>query len=177
MYKSIINYKYSIASLQSATEIGADNLLKTEKGFVFFETVCVCVCVCVCFVRTSGPGYKSNHGWTLCLWTSSTECRAQPGREQKQYKRCLKLCCYEDLMWVQYCMTSKCYGENCGQELWLCCTYVCVCVCVCVCVHIRTQIYTEWTDWSLLPVIGLWPQSTKRSLLSPWLCPSATGRE
>lgn len=36
MCKSIINYKYSIASLQSATEIGADNLQKRggKKGLI-----------------------------------------------------------------------------------------------------------------------------------------------
>ena len=57
MCKSIINYKYSIASLQSATEIGADNLQKTEKGlFSLKPCMCVyaCVCACVSVVRTSG---------------------------------------------------------------------------------------------------------------------------
>lgn len=44
--KSIINYKYSIASLQSATEIGADNLQKQKKVCFLWNPVCVCVCIC-----------------------------------------------------------------------------------------------------------------------------------
>lgn len=38
MCKSAINYKYSIASLQSATEIGADNLQK-QRGCVLLKNV------------------------------------------------------------------------------------------------------------------------------------------
>lgn len=57
MCKSIINYKYSIASLQSATGRGADNLKKQKQ--LFFVYVCVCpseACVfCACIRPKKHP--------------------------------------------------------------------------------------------------------------------------
>lgn len=61
MCKSIINYKYSIASLQSATEIGVDNLQKQKVVFFccFFFKLCVCVSVFVWVSVHEDLGLKS----------------------------------------------------------------------------------------------------------------------
>lgn len=65
--KSVKDYKYSIASFQSATEISVDNLLKQSKfSFFFLVSSGECSWIWIFFFAFA------------CL----AQCRAQPGQKQ-----------------------------------------------------------------------------------------------
>lgn len=64
--KSVKDYKYSIASFQSATEISVDNLLKQTKFSLLFLFL---------LVNVVGFGFFFAF---VCL----AQCRAQPGQKQ-----------------------------------------------------------------------------------------------
>lgn len=64
--KSVKDYKYSIASFQSATEISVDNLLKQSKfSFLFWFLL----------VNVVGFGF-------FFAFACLAQCRAQPGQKQ-----------------------------------------------------------------------------------------------
>lgn len=66
MCKSVKDYKYSIASFQSATEISVDNLLKKTKFcFLFFWFILVTSWI-----------------WIFFAFACLAQCRAQPGQKQ-----------------------------------------------------------------------------------------------
>lgn len=65
--KSVKDYKYSIASFQSATEISVDNLLKQSKFYFFFW-----------FLLVNVVGF----GFFFFAFACLAQCRAQPGQKQ-----------------------------------------------------------------------------------------------